>query len=298
MNREDLIQKWLDHDLNPQELEAFKQLEDYNDLITLDTHLNGFKAISADTEDALETVWSSVNSTQKSSKRLLPILSKIAAVLVICFGIYYYTTTLDTTTHTIASQHKSMVLPDASEVELNAVSTVTFNESGWDNNRSITLNGEAFFKVAKGEKFDVHTKIGTISVLGTQFNVKQRPNYLEVTCYEGKVRVYSVEKEITLQPGDTFLIIDGKYIATEKENLSTPSWLNSKSTFKSIPYREVVAEFERQYNVSIEFENIDDSQNFTGNFTHNDIEIALKSITLPLQLKYSKTDNIIRLKRD
>lgn len=298
MNREDLIQKWLDHNLNPTELEAFKKLEDYPSLIKLDQELIDFKSNTIDIDEAYNNVWTSVNSTKKKPKKLLATLSKIAAILVICFGIYFYTTTLDTTSHTIASQQKSIVLPDASQVQLNAMSTITFNKSNWNDNRSLTLNGEAFFKVAKGKKFDVNTTIGTVTVLGTQFNVKQRNDYLEVTCYEGKVGVYSEEKEKTLLPGDTFLIIDGKYIATEKENLSHPSWLDNKSTFKSIPYKEVIAEFERQYNVSIEFNNINDSQNFTGSFTHNDIEIALKSITLPLQLKYSKTDNIIRLKRE
>lgn len=298
MNREDLIQKWLDHDLSPQELEAFKQLEDYNDLITLDNHLKDFKATTVDTEHALNTVWNSVNSTTPKPRKLLPLISKIAAVLVICFGIYFFTTTVDTVSDTLVAQQKTITLPDASEVKLNALSTVTFNESRWENHRSITLNGEAFFKVAKGEKFDVITDSGTITVLGTQFNVKHRDNYFEVTCYEGKVSVNTKTKQDTLQAGDTFLIIDGNYIATEKEQQTSPSWLQNNSTFNSIPYKEVIAEFERQYDVSIEFENIDDSQNFTGSFTHNDIEIALKSITLPLQLKYSKTDHIIRLKRE
>ncbi|OUR99474.1 anti-sigma factor [Flavobacteriales bacterium 33_180_T64] len=297
MNRENLIQKWLDHDLNTQELEAFKQLDDYDDLITLDHQLKGFKANSFEKEAALETVWNSINSTKKT-KKYLPLVSKIAAILVICFGIYFYTTTLDTTTNTIVSEHKTIILPDASQVELNAVSVITFNKSKWYNNRSISLDGEAFFKVAKGQKFDVKTSLGTVTVLGTQFNVKQRDAYFEVTCYEGKVGIDTNTKQVTLLPGDTFLIIDGKYIATEKENLSRPSWLNHKSTFKSIPYKEVVAEFERQYNVSIDFKNLNATQNFTGSFTHNDIEIALKSITLPLQLKYSKTDNIIRLTRE
>ena len=298
MNREDLIQKWLDHNLNPTELEAFKQLEDYTSLTKLDQGLAGFKADTINEDEAFEHVLKSIDFIKKNPKKLYATLSKIATVLVIAFGIYFYTTTLDTTSNTIASQQKSIVLPDASQVELNAMSTLTFNTSNWNDTRSLTLNGEAYFKVAKGKKFDVNTNLGTVTVLGTQFNVKQRHNYFEVTCYEGQVAVNSNIKQITLLPGDTFLIIDGKYIVTEKEILSHPSWLDHKSIFKSMPYREVIAEFERQYNVSIEFDAINGSQNFTGSFTHNDIEIALKSITLPLQLKYSKTDNIIRLERE
>ncbi|MFT5847944.1 MAG: ferric-dicitrate binding protein FerR (iron transport regulator) [Psychroserpens sp.] len=298
MNREELIEKWLDHNLNPAELEAFKQLEDYPSLIKLDQGLSGFKADIINEDEAFEHVLKSIDSIKKNPKKLYTTLSKIAAILIVAFGIYFYTSTLDNSASTIASQQKSIVLPDDSQVELNAMSTITFNESNWDNNRALDLKGEAFFKVAKGKKFDVNTDAGTVSVLGTQFNVKQRDQYFEVTCFEGKVAVTSTIKQITLLPGDTFLIIDGKYITTEKENLLRPSWLTKKSTFRSIPYREVIKEFERQYNVSIEFETINDSQNFTGSFTHNDIEIALKSITLPLQLKYSKTDNIIRLKRE
>lgn len=298
MNREQLIQKWLDHDLDLQELEAFKQLEDYNELITLDTHLKGFKANSIHTEDNLTTVWNEIQSKQKKSVKILSLLSKIAAVLVICFGIYLYTNTLDTTANTSVSQQRTIVLPDASKINLNALSTITYNIASWDDKRIVNLNGEAFFQVEKGQKFDVMTPLGIIAVLGTQFNVKYRKNYFEVTCYEGKVEVKSLDKQSILLPGDSFLIIDGNYIATEKEKLSSPSWLNNNSSFKSIPYREVVAEFERQYNVSIEFENLNDSQKFTGSFTHNDIEIALKSITLPLQLKYSKTGNIIKLNRE
>ncbi|WP_298904940.1 FecR family protein [uncultured Psychroserpens sp.] len=298
MNRESLIQKWLDHDLNPQELEAFKQLEDYDDLMKLNLELQGFKANALDTDASLDSVWNTIKTTHNKSFKLLPTLSKIAAILIVCFGIYYFTTSLDTTANTLASEYKSLELPDASKVDLNAVSTLVFNASNWDEDRSLSLEGEAFFNVAKGKKFTVETQFGNVTVLGTQFNVKQRNQYFEVTCYEGKVRVSTTEIEKILLPGDTFLIIDGNYIATEKEELTSPSWLNRKSTFKSIPYREVIAEFERQYNVSVEFNNIDGSQNFTGSFMHNDIEIALKSITLPLQLKYSKTDNIIRLKRE
>lgn len=298
MNKEDLIRKWLDHNLNPTELEAFEQLEDYPSLMKLEQELNGFKADAINEDNAFEQVLKSINSIKKNPKNLYTTLSKVAAILVVAVGIYFYTSTLDNTTNTVASQQKSIVLPDASQVELNAMTTITFNESNWDNNRDLDLTGEAFFKVAKGKKFDVKTDLGIVSVLGTQFNVKQRKDYFEVTCYEGKVIVTSKIKQIILLPGDTFLIINGKYIATEKENLLRPSWLTKKSTFRSIPYREVIREFERQYNVSVEFEAINDAQNFTGSFTHNDIEIALKSITLPLQLKYSKTDHIIRLKRE
>lgn len=298
MNKEELIQKWLDHDLNAQELEAFKQLEDFESLTKLDSNLNYFKAPEFNTSENLEQVLSTIQTDKEKKINWLPTAMKIAAVFIICFSAYFYTTSLDTNIKTLASQKQSVELPDASIAELNAMSELAFNESNWTNSREVSLKGEAFFKVAKGSRFDVKTEDGIITVLGTQFNVKQRKNFFEVICYEGKVAVTHNSNTIKLLPGDSFLLLDGKLIATEKENQSIPSWLQNQSRFKSLPYREVIAEFERQHNVFISLENIDDSQLFTGSFTHNDIEIALKSITLPLHLTYSKTDNIITLKRE
>jgi ferric-dicitrate binding protein FerR (iron transport regulator) len=297
MNREELISKWLDNDLNDQELQALKNLEDYDDLIQLNTSLQAFKADDYDTPKELENVLSKIKSkkTQTKTHWIKPFM-RVAAILAICFSLYYYTTTLDTTITTEFAQKTTIELPDASSVSLNAKSLLAFNKNHWKKERDVELEGEAFFKVAKGSSFKVITKLGTVTVYGTQFNVKQRDNYFEVICYEGLVGVTYNSKETKLKPGDSFLIIDGKIIAKEKENRSTPSWLNNESTFKSLPYKTIISEFERQYGVDITLLNVDSTQLFTGNFTHNNLEIALKSITLPLRLTYSKTNDTIILK--
>ncbi len=223
---------------------------------------------------------------------------RVAAILAICFSLYYYTTTLNTTITTEFAQKTTVVLPDASNVSLNAKSSLVFNKSSWKKQRDVQLNGEAFFKVAKGSTFNVITTSGTVTVYGTEFNVKQRDNYFEVICYKGLVGVNYNSQETKLKPGDSFLIIDGKTIAKEKENRSIPSWLNNESTFKSVPYKAVIAEFERQYHVDITLLNIDSNQLFTGSFAHNNLDIALKAITLPLQVMYSKSNSTIILKRE
>lgn len=63
MNREALILKWLNNDLNDQEFEAFKALEDYDDLVKLHTNLQHFKADNYDTSTELENVLSTIKST-------------------------------------------------------------------------------------------------------------------------------------------------------------------------------------------------------------------------------------------
>ena len=298
MKREDLISKWLDNSLNNQELEAFKKLEDYDDLVKLNQNLQAFKPDNYDTSKELERVLSSIKSKKQPSINWIKPFMQMAAILTICFSLYYYTTTLDTAITTEFAQKTTIELPDESSVSLNAKTFLAFNKKSWKNERNVNLEGEAFFKVAKGSKFNVITKSGKVSVFGTQFNVKQRDQYFEVVCYEGLVGVTYNSQLTKLNAGDSFLIIDGKLIVKEKESKTTPSWLNNESQFKSLPYKEVLAEFERQYNVTVVTKNIDVNQLFTGSFSHNNIDIALQSISLPLHLIYSKNNNTITLKRD
>lgn len=298
MEKETLISKWLNNNLNDQELEAFKMLDDYDDLVKLSDSMQAFKADAYDTSSELENVLKTIKTTKKHSTHWVKPFMRVAAILAICFSLYYYTTTIDTRITTEFAQKTTIELPDASSVSLNAKSLLAFNKNSWKNKREVTLEGEAFFKVAKGSSFHVLTESGIVTVYGTQFNVKQRDNYFEVICYEGLVGVTYNSQEIKLKPGDSFLIIDGKKIAKEKEKRTTPSWINNESTFKSLPYKEVIAEFERQYQVDITLLNIDTNQLFTGSFGHNNLEVALKAITLPLHVTYSKTNHTIILKRE
>ena len=300
MEREELIKKWLDNELNSHELDAFKKLKDYNELVTLSNNLTRFKAPEYNVQEELNIALQNINTTKTESKThwLRPVL-RIAAILAISFSVYYYTTTLDTNIATLAAQKTTIELPDASNVSLNAMSNLAYNESSWDKNRDVTLEGEAFFKVAKGSTFNVKTKQGTVTVLGTEFNVKQRDNYFEVICYEGSVKVTHNSDIVILKPGNSFLKIDGKLIAKEKETSLNPSWINNESYFKSMPFEYVIREFERQYNVSINPQNINVKQLFTGSFSHNNLEVALKEITLPLDVTYNfKNKTTIDLSRD
>ena len=298
MKQEDLIKKWLDNNLNSQELEAFKQLEDFSELTRLDAALQKFKPQNYESDSELEKLKLALKTrTKKQTNWLKPFL-RVAAILAICFGSYYYTTTLDTNIATEIAQKETIVLPDNSQVKLNAKSTLVFNKSNWKDSRDLDLNGEAYFKVAKGAKFTVHTSVGDISVLGTEFNVKNRDNLFEVVCYEGAVKVEYNKTSRVLKPGEKFLVLNNKYI--EKPIIKDPSpfWINNESAFKSMPYSQVIAEFERQYNVTFSVNTIDTNQLFTGSFAHNNLDVALQTITNPLNLAYTKNNNKISLKRE
>ena len=299
MDKELLIKKWLDNELNTSELEAFKKLEEYDSLVKLSNNLKHFKANDFDSDKELDAVLQKINTQKTTKNNWLKPLLRIAAVLAIGFSIYFYTTNLDTTVNTLVAQKTSIELPDDSKVQLNANSKLAYNKKSWNKKRDVELNGEAYFKVAKGSTFNVITEAGTVTVLGTQFNVKHRDNYFEVVCFEGSVGVKYKDKSVTLKPGYSFLIIDGTLYVKDKDTRSEPSWIHNESYFKSLPYKEVLREFEQQYNVTFETKDLDSNQLFTGTFKHDNLELAIKSVTLPLNLKYQfKNDKTIVLTRE
>ncbi len=299
MKKKDIITKWLDSEhLTDQELEAFKNLDAFDSYVKISDTAKKFKAPLYDVDQNLNTLKDNlVHQKQKQGSSYLSLLLRIAAVFVLGIGIYFFYPNGDNSTQTLASQKTTIELPDKTFVRLNAVSSIEYQENDWENNRNINLQGEAYFKVAKGKKFDVLTSSGTVSVLGTEFNVKQREDYFEVVCYEGLVSVTYNNQTIKLPAGKGFELLQGKpkHIVT---TLAAPEWVENRSTFISKPYYLILEEFERQYNVTIIAKNSNRNQLFTGNFVHSDIEIALQSITIPMHLKYNINNNKITLYKE
>ncbi|AZQ58942.1 FecR family protein [Maribacter sp. MJ134] len=292
--QENYLAKWLNNELTDAELKEFKQSEAY---ATYKKIMDSSERIEAPDYN-VEEAWAQLGErrAQKQPKvvSITPFKSFLriaAAVAVLLAGSYFYLNTLDATITTQYAESKEIVLPDSSEVILNSDSHLSYNEKNWDEERNISLKGEAFFKVAKGKKFTVSTDQGAVSVLGTQFNVENRKGFFEATCYEGIVSVTYNGKEIKLHAGNSFLSVNGKITQSKVAVNTTPSWLNNESTFKSIPLSYVFDEFERQHNTTIETKNIDTAQLFTGTFSNTDKELALRSISVPLQIKFKLEGN-------
>ncbi|WP_397362445.1 FecR family protein [Olleya sp. R77988] len=288
MDKELLLQKWLNNDLTEAEEKAFKQLDDYafNEEIIETAKL--FKASVFSNVDDFETFKAQYNAQKVPVKKLhwLSPMLKIASILVISFGVYFTVFfSPNTEIKTLASQKTTIELPDQSQIVLNALSVINYNKKGWDDNRTLKLDGEAYFKVAKGKTFDVITSQGKVTVVGTQFNVKQRDNYFEVKCFEGVVKVKSDTIIRQLLAGDTYRLLEGKFIES-KTISTTPEWTKNTCVFDALPIKQVIAELERQYNVKVASNNVDNNRLFTGGFTHNNLNEALISITQPMNLTY------------
>ncbi|WP_223032796.1 FecR family protein [Hanstruepera marina] len=293
MEEDYLLKKWLNNELTDEEKEIFQNQEDFAFNQQIIDSAKKFKASDhvtiADFEDFKHQYKKQAANKSKASW-YKPFL-RIAAVLVVGLGIYFsfilnQTTNIDTQ----IGESTTVMLPDNSKVTLNALSSLTFKEKNWEENRTLNLEGEAFFKVAKGKKFDVVTSSGTVTVVGTEFNVKNRAHYFEVQCFEGIVQVKSDTLSKRLIAGNTFKIYKNQF---SQSNVSqeSPNWLRNKSSFENIAFQDVIEELERQYEITIKTNNIDLNRLFTGTFIHHDLENALISITKPMNLLYKFSTN-------
>jgi len=292
MENEHLLAKWLNNDITNEELEQLKASPEYASYIKIAVTTSQFQMPEFDKEKNYNVINSKKEQQQTKVVRLNPIKTvlKIAAVFAVLFAGYFYVNNLDTSIKTQIAQKQTFLLPDDSEVVLNANSTINYNKNNWDKNRALNLDGEAYFKVTKGQKFSIKTNDGIVSVLGTQFNVFSRDHQFYINCYEGLVSVAYNDTLIKLPAGNYLKIENGEIIAHQTASITSPSWINNESSFKNENLQSVINELEIQYPIKVTTNNIDLNQRFSGSFSHKNLNLALTLICDPLNLSFTIND--------
>ncbi|MEQ1587945.1 MAG: FecR domain-containing protein [Cyclobacteriaceae bacterium] len=291
MKNQDYIEKWLAGTLNEEEKSLFEKTDEFKSLQRMDRALLLFKPAPFNEDAAYENLKARREKVARVVQLNWSVVMKIAAVLVVAIGSYLYLSTSyfaakEELYQTGIGQTREIALPDKSVVTLNAMSSISFSRNTWNAERKITLEGEAFFAVVKGGSFQVSTEAGVVTVLGTQFNVKDRDGFYEVTCYEGRVQVAVAGDPVQLTAQQSYREIEKIATDAPVELTETPSWFRNESSFQRVPFREVLNELERQYDVRIKTLDVDVTQSFTGKFPNTDLTTALQSVTVPFGLSY------------
>lgn len=290
MDKQSLLHKWMNKELSPEQEQLLMQDPEMKVLMEIAEQTAQLQAPEFPKDVVMENI--RVLNQPPKVRRLNPIkyVIRIAAIFAIVAVSYVFWQSLDTNIDTQIAEKTQIFLPDESSVDLNANSYLTYNTQDWRDARSLKLEGEAFFKVAKGSAFVVETQHGDVTVLGTQFNVYSRGDRLKVSCFEGVVSVSLNDQVIVLEAGMAIDTQAGKALTESRTALSQPKWLQDESSFENAPLSEVLFELEQYYDIELQLDNIDLSQRFTGSFTHQDLDIALQSICNPLQMTYRVLD--------
>lgn len=151
-----------------------------------------------------------------------------------------------------------IVLSDGTEVWLNAESRLEYPGVFNGTERVVTLDGEAYFHVAKDSKhpFIVRTSHYFAEVLGTGFNFRAYHHSLpQITLVEGKLAARSEHYHILLNPGENAILnADGTIRIEKVDTRSFTAWTEGYFYFDNASLEEILRELGRWYNLTIEVE--------------------------------------------
>lgn len=252
------------------------------------------------------------NRTAKKSWRVH--LLRIAAVILLpiigAFSFYKATqqpfpvAEPQLTEHfTSYGEQKKIVLPDSSEVWLNAGSLLVYEKQFAGKSRSVYLIGEASFEVRKDiHPFIVKTKEINIEVLGTAFTVQSYSDdaYSITTLERGKVRIIANEADcdpVLLLPNEQLVFNKSLKTAEKKtvEAAKQSQWKQGYLIFRNSDFDYMMRSIERRFNVKINYtpEKFE-GRCFTIRFSpEEDLNQVLDLLKKICGFKYEITDNSI-----
>lgn len=231
--------------------------------------------------DVVEQIWQNLQITHQSefapqSPKIQPIymltrywksIAASVAFLYLLGGIAYWKLNQNHKTQQILystnfGETRKILLPDSSEVILNANSSLTLDDK-WtsEKQREVWLNGEAFFKVTKQKmptqanaQFVVHTSNVNVEVLGTEFNVNNRHKKSTVILNTGKVKLTNNEDgQIVMHPGDLVSYADSERVFRSKivnpNNFS--AWIYNRLLFENTSLKEIAALLNDNYGLKV-----------------------------------------------
>lgn len=191
-----------------------------------------------------------------------------------------------------AGMRSHVILPDGTDLWLNAESKIRYGIPFVRKNRQIDLTGEAFLNVVKNRKspFIVNTGSATVEVLGTQFNVKSYPDdeQLEISLIEGSVefrgKVPGADNAIATLVPNSFLEMNQKsgVVHQEIKDLARyTSWYKNIIIFDETPMPEVAKTLERWYGVHVSIANPEiNKYKFTTTFENESLFRVLELLEL------------------
>ena len=200
---------------------------------------------------------------------------------------------------------RTVLLPDGSEVMLNANSRVRY-QAPTDRRprREVWLEGEAFFKIVHLERptpvpFVVHTPDLRVQVLGTQFNVNTRRGRTQVVLNEGSVALQLPSDETAaLQPGELaeFAAPEARLHKATVDPERFTAWRDRRLTFDDTPLSEVALTLEENYGVRVVFDSPSlRTRRVTGEISAQKIDIILKALSTLFSISVERSGNTVRI---
>ena len=157
-----------------------------------------------------------------------------------------------------AGQKAQVTLTDGTKIWLSSKTTLRYPSNFGHSNRDVTLDGEAYFEVAKNKKlpFIVQTEHNKVQVVGTHFNIcaYNGSNNFETTLTEGIVDIYELNSDIAtarLTKDERYSEVNGVGTKSKISSLDFLMWREGIYCFDDMSFPAIATKLERYYNVKI-----------------------------------------------
>ena len=295
------LARWLSGELTEQEQQEFETSEDYELYVRTVADMDQLEVGPYEVEGSFDRLKARIHGAEQGGADVRDLKPRRSpnriwyyalAASILLIGIIWWQwggiAKRPPLMEVIATEQMDITLPDASQVQLQPGSLLRYDSTKWGDGeeREIFLQGQAYFDVAAGSLFEVELEQGSVEVLGTRFQVREANDTLEVSCYEGKVRVEAFDtQEIPLNAGQTARFVKGVSPALSTTSLQQPSWLSPVIQLTDTPLQTVLIQLSEIYGVRF-LGAVEEKELFSGAYPTNDLEVALQQVLGPFGLTY------------
>jgi transmembrane sensor len=218
-------------------------------------------------------------------------------------GTLYFKNVVTKEGHNVLTTPKAgeykMVLPDGTQVWLNASSSLSFSNKYNKDDRKVFLKGEAYFEVAhnKNMPFTVDFNNTEVEVLGTHFNVNTYDKESKTTLLEGAVRIIERGTQKLLKPGEEATITPQGIKVARVETFKTVAWKEGLFLFEEETMADILDQVARWYDVQIKYDGKPNTKKYSGNIRRQaDLNQVLDMLTTVSGNKFTLEERTITVK--
>lgn len=223
------------------------------------------------------------------------------SLLLIVSGIYLFhlkESSIQYTTLLVPpGQRINLILADQTNVWLNANTKFRYPTEFSKKNRTVYLDGEAYFEVSKNQAnpFIVQTGQGDVKVTGTSFNVEAYSKYhsFKTSLFTGSVDIYKNEAKLaTLHPNEKSSLENNELIVSKITETDDYLWRKGLIAFNNESLEEILYSLEKYFDVKIEIVTSNlPRHTYTGKFRQSDgIDYALRVLRKSIHFTYERDE--------
>jgi ferric-dicitrate binding protein FerR (iron transport regulator) len=194
-------------------------------------------------------------------------------------------------------QRVQLVLSDNSKVWVNANSKFSYPNSFDTENRTVFLEGEAYFEVKSDKKnpFIVKTSYYDVRATGTSFNVEaySRSESFETALFEGKVDFLKDDNvALSLKSQEKVNIENGNLRVSSISDNDKYLWRRGLIAFNDAKLEEILLSLEKYFDVKIVINTKNlPSHTYSGKLRQSDgVDYALRVLQRSIRFKYERDE--------